>query len=389
MQQSQQAQAQEQRTQQWPVNAENMMWEPNIGGKPAAMDQHDVVQQQQYGQPEHSGDIGDQYSQANRVELNSRIKTMILNKQQNDRKLEEEQQPQHDSENKTGHFLWYSHHHRPPDLLGDGGGVPFLFRNQNTPTNLTDKSRQENCGDAIAKLLPQKNYENAEYHQKSNQEHCTRDIEKIREETSKVNNGVLPNDTKKLLNNHPMGNHPIQNQKQHSFKIPSVPYYETNSSNNEGLPISPEHMQLNLQKQESAQSKNHQITNHDRLPNGAVIGTTQQQSNQKLELKGENQKPHSLPIANETLNGAPHNANTLNHSKILGSEAIGSPMGKAGSNSESPKQNHFNEELKSKVTGTEIPFCSCFPPDKLPPEPGSYYTHLGTYHFLWIFDGTI
>lgn len=27
---------------------------------------------------------------------------------------------------------------------------------------------------------------------------------------------------------------------------------------------------------------------------------------------------------------------------------------------------------------TEIPDCDCFPPDKLPPEPGSYYTHLGT-----------
>lgn len=26
---------------------------------------------------------------------------------------------------------------------------------------------------------------------------------------------------------------------------------------------------------------------------------------------------------------------------------------------------------------TEVPDCKCFPSDKLPPEPGSYYTHLG------------
>ena len=26
---------------------------------------------------------------------------------------------------------------------------------------------------------------------------------------------------------------------------------------------------------------------------------------------------------------------------------------------------------------SEIPDCECFPPDKLPVEPGSYYTHLG------------
>ena len=27
---------------------------------------------------------------------------------------------------------------------------------------------------------------------------------------------------------------------------------------------------------------------------------------------------------------------------------------------------------------TEIPNCQCFQPDQCPPEPGSYYTHLGS-----------
>lgn len=38
-------------------------------------------------------------------------------------------------------------------------------------------------------------------------------------------------------------------------------------------------------------------------------------------------------------------------------------------------QDHL-DRLRNNVR-TEVPDCDCFPPDKLPPEPGSYYTHLG------------
>jgi hypothetical protein len=50
-----------------------------------------------------------------------------------------------------------------------------------------------------------------------------------------------------------------------------------------------------------------------------------------------------------------------------------------------PKENQFNyskeyldnlEKLKNN-SRTEVPDCNCFPADKNPPEPGSYYTHLG------------
>ncbi|KAL4710500.1 hypothetical protein ACJJTC_008902 [Scirpophaga incertulas] len=49
------------------------------------------------------------------------------------------------------------------------------------------------------------------------------------------------------------------------------------------------------------------------------------------------------------------------------------------------KENQFNyskeylenlEKLRNN-SRTEVPDCNCFPPDKNPPEPGSYYTHLG------------
>ncbi|KAF5269188.1 hypothetical protein FQR65_LT02489 [Abscondita terminalis] len=62
-----------------------------------------------------------QFSQADRVNLNSRLKTMILQKQQQqlENKLEEAQKLE---QNKTGHFLLYSHHHRSVNF-SDGGGV--------------------------------------------------------------------------------------------------------------------------------------------------------------------------------------------------------------------------------------------------------------------------
>lgn len=48
------------------------------------------------------------FSQADKVNLNTRIKTMILNKQQENAKMEEAKT---NEQNTTGHFLWYSHHH--------------------------------------------------------------------------------------------------------------------------------------------------------------------------------------------------------------------------------------------------------------------------------------
>ncbi|XP_015835502.1 methylcytosine dioxygenase TET isoform X2 [Tribolium castaneum] len=52
--------------------------------------------------------------QNDRVNLNTRIKTMILSKQQ-------ENSEEKKVENTTGHFLWYSHHHR--FIVNGGGGA--------------------------------------------------------------------------------------------------------------------------------------------------------------------------------------------------------------------------------------------------------------------------
>ncbi|XP_030758106.1 DNA N6-methyl adenine demethylase-like, partial [Sitophilus oryzae] len=46
-----------------------------------------------------------------------------------------------------------------------------------------------------------------------------------------------------------------------------------------------------------------------------------------------------------------------------------------------PTRTWLNEKKKRKSSppslGEEIPRCQCFPPDQSPPEPGTYYTHLG------------
>ncbi|KAG8232101.1 hypothetical protein J437_LFUL012299 [Ladona fulva] len=57
------------------------------------------------------------------------------------------------------------------------------------------------------------------------------------------------------------------------------------------------------------------------------------------------------------------------------SEPNNGDYGKSGGMSAKEFQDHL-ERLKNNVRA-EVPDCNCFPPDKCPPEPGSYYTHLG------------
>ncbi|KAK5646097.1 hypothetical protein RI129_004561 [Pyrocoelia pectoralis] len=88
---------------------------------------HFAIQNDQKSSDEHimthqmQNSIEQQFSSADRVHLNSRLKTMILQKQQQqlENKLDEAQKIE---QNKTGHFLLYSHHRRPI-ILGGGGGV--------------------------------------------------------------------------------------------------------------------------------------------------------------------------------------------------------------------------------------------------------------------------
>lgn len=131
---------QNQQQQQWQQSDhEQMMWdrqsqhqhhENKIGQhnyQQVEQNSHQYINQQQSN--EHSENSPTKmrgnspqktFSQADKVNLNTRIKTMILNKQQNDAKMEQEMKNV-DQNQTTGHFLWYSHHHHLDPLSADGG----------------------------------------------------------------------------------------------------------------------------------------------------------------------------------------------------------------------------------------------------------------------------
>lgn len=100
-----------------------------------------------------SGDNPEESQYSQRIEVNSRIKTMILNKQQNNEKKDETQVGDH---NKTGHFLSYSHHHRPQNF-SDGGGVfqiPHIDKNYKN----TKSQKLQNTASIKNKLPNQRNH---------------------------------------------------------------------------------------------------------------------------------------------------------------------------------------------------------------------------------------
>lgn len=132
-QQHQQQHPWEEMTHQQPDN--HMVWEQHHHHQAQSNEKHEYNQQEQqnYQQNDrpnsHPNDGGasenqqteSHFSQADRVNLNTRLKTMILNKQQN---MENKEDGQKMEQNQTGHFLSYSHHHRL-DSLGGGGGEKF------------------------------------------------------------------------------------------------------------------------------------------------------------------------------------------------------------------------------------------------------------------------
>lgn len=92
----------------------------------------------QWQQPQYSPskswtqnwDQQDQFSQPERVNLNSRIKTMILNKQDGKGEMDNGMMGQNRGEENvpTGHFLLHSHHRRQTNNVG-GGGAPNWTQN--------------------------------------------------------------------------------------------------------------------------------------------------------------------------------------------------------------------------------------------------------------------
>jgi hypothetical protein len=123
--------------QMWQTDEGQIIWErPHDDGMAGKVDQHfdnqfAVQDDQKAAQNEAQTNVTSEFSQADRVNLNTRIKTMILSKQQMEESSDEKKMEQ---QNNTGHFLWYSHHHRF-SKVNDGGGFT-------TPPNSSTKPKQ-------------------------------------------------------------------------------------------------------------------------------------------------------------------------------------------------------------------------------------------------------
>lgn len=298
------------------------------------------------------------FSQQDRVNLNSRIKTMILNKQQSiDNKMDEEAKDENNSS--TGHFLSYSHHRRL-NYFNDGGGFPNFNPSQN--------------GSAIENMMKFASDENY---------------------TKWNNNSKMSNNKPfSYSDNSSLGKNNISNMKMENY---------------------------------SPHNENHIPKEESQLPPQTIIKTepvsqeckadlpTEQESQQTIKLepgliKNETEtyifEGNGGPAAIEASGGSwccrkggtePPTSDHLKDGTCIGLQTQDEILEDKSSDkklqnqseikSEKPNPNKEYidniEKLKNNIK-TEIPDCNCFPPDKNPPEPGSYYTHLGKL-FLVVF----
>nr|CAI5846315.1 unnamed protein product [Callosobruchus analis] len=240
---------------------------------------------------------GRTFSQADKVNLNTRIKTMILNKQQ-----ENKDEPKQVEQNTAGHFLWYSHHHHLTDRLSDDGGtlnpklpglvkMPSIDRNIRSPNMITNQHRR-----------------NFVHHTDLVKEECP------------TNPGFIP-------------------QMHHTDFNPG--YYGANTVKSKEQTDGQHTPEI---KTHSPTSNNYAVNDRSSLTDKSTLPFDVQSFSGDTAGRWAKQFPHPTP--------------------------------------ESPIQNTFQtsmltEKLSKKQMGMEIPNCSCFPPNQVPPEPGTYYTHLG------------
>lgn len=146
-----------------------VVWDHSETDENKMQNEYGQQQDQHYAQNEAASDSKDlhrssqnqqsepQFSQADRVNLNTRLKTMILNKQQNmENKLDENQKIE---QNSTGHFLSYSHHHRLSSL-GGGGGENFnkSFRGKSANMTFPNGLIASNVNKTTLQVYPKDNF---------------------------------------------------------------------------------------------------------------------------------------------------------------------------------------------------------------------------------------
>ncbi|KAJ8921002.1 hypothetical protein NQ315_015798 [Exocentrus adspersus] len=385
------------------------------------------------------------FSQADKVNLNTRIKTMIFNKQQENNKTEEAKSVE---QNATGHFLWYSHHHHlKKDLSVDGGppnskhrhGKEIASRSyqdmDQPPDGSTktlrhfdhkslqdtyhyDKIRKQDQKPWNQNLSPRthdkpiQGVDNA-----TNKHNCYNVVVKDEKTYTATQEPVQNQDTQDLRN---AGDFKIENSEHitgfkddytpHMERTPS-PFLKSNDMSSYHQVKTPkDYSMLNYSMLDQHQYSPQQ-------PSKTPEGTTNQYFKQppddysKAFARNDEarKRPTNTPSPTVAKNYSPDHYedkfHTEQHRSVdTSSPRTSTPVTKSyPSPSSSPfkypkcdqspssplntlkksrqQKTHvkdlFPEKPATKQLGMEIPSCNCFPSDQLPPEPGTYYTHLG------------
>lgn len=345
------------------------------------------------------------FSQADKVNLNTRIKTMILNKQQNEAKDQEvknvEQNPP------TGHFLWYSHHHHLDPLSVDGGSQKAqtaCYNSNNTqkiaqsvivgPTRKMNKtSIEQDSNNFPAQRILKHNTDHqyasrnshfysppAEHHSQSTMYPTSSTMSPLEPRGQSQLSAAYDHQYAKLIK----ATGPYSQEQQMGRRTPQnfsgYPYLHSPDSNhqfarpNYKSPHSPSVLHNQRERTNDITETPKSSRNYCQSPMNNRQSVSPQLPpfnsptyQQNWEGTSINQQARQSPVFT-----SPESTKMwLNdRKKVVQKRQVDSPDCSAG---QKPKP----KKVSPKVVGEEIPQCNCFPSDQSPPEPGAYYTHLG------------
>lgn len=368
---------------------------------------------QMHNQTPNTGDT--QFSQSDRVNLNSRIKTMILNKQQSVEKLEDGQKVE---ENTTGHFLSYSHHRRL-NYFSDGGG----HYDYTPPTNTSALENFMKFASTENYTQPKWNNVNNQASQFSYQENSSLDTKiapKVDANFYSYNNDnpsqqthhnqvpyschqtiekhvPLPSIKNEIINNQTS----IASHTNENFKSVEEPSFIPKNAFQPQIDTANTFVKPELPYQNQDNIKKEKNENSEKIIQEEPKSLSFEVKEIKLEKEAYIFEGTGGPVALDMHGGSwccrrggtdPPTSEHLKDGVCMGLQTqdeileeknpekknVNQTDVKTNNDKPNPAKDYTEniEKLKNNIK-TEIPDCNCFPPDKSPPEPGSYYTHLG------------
>lgn len=338
-------------TTQW-TTSDHMIWEQSQTTNESAKNQQSNTALQEHHPNSHlhydhqqlESKPPDQNDDQYRVNINSRIKSMILNKQQNMDKTDVQNE-----EHKTGHFLSFSHHRRPHNL-GDGGGFP---QNHQRSNQLLDNHPSRNNQITTNQNNFQERESKSSHHHHLKQELGT-----------------------------------FHHQPEERYQIPTFQTTFTkripngNLIKQENIEILADHHQNYLK--EINRKRHHHQTDFRQTNDLFKNDETRKNFPQNVSGNGYevtssfNYQNEHIAIAKQEIDSLITKQNSLNKLSKLDTFTKQNQPAKKPERKHTKTGSTKNENETKNNVGVEIPVCSCFPPDRIPPpEPGSYYTHLG------------